>query len=87
MIVKPLKDKVLVAEIKKSKTSESGIILDGANSVRDSHAAKVLATGSDVNSVSVGDTVYLDWQKGQVVTLEGGQYVMISEKEIVAVLD
>ena len=39
MIVQPLKDKVLVAENKTSdKTTETGIILDGANSVRDSRA-------------------------------------------------
>lgn len=88
MIVQPLKDKVLVAENKTSdKTTETGIILDGANSVRDSRAGTVLAIGPDVTEVAVGDVVYLDWTKGSVVKVGDAQRVIIKVEHIVAVLE
>ena len=88
MIVQPLKDKVLVAENKTSdKTSDAGIILDGANSVRDSRAGTVLAVGPEVTEVAVGDVIYLDWTKGSVVKVGDAQRVIVSVKDIVAVLE
>lgn len=88
MNVQPLKNKVLVAENKTSdKTSDSGIILDGANSVRDSRAGTVLAVGPEVTEVAVGDVIYLDWTKGSVVKVGDAQRVIVSVKDIVAVLE
>lgn len=88
MNVQPLKNKVLVAENKTSdKTSDSGIILDGANSVRDSRAGTVLAVGPEVTEVAVGDVIYLDWTKGSVVKIGDAQRVIVSVKDIVAVLE
>lgn len=87
MIVKPLKKKVLVAENKRENTTESGIIVDGAQGLGESKSGTVLAIGPDVTEVAVGDTVYLMWNKGQVVTIDGAQRVMIDEENIVAVLE
>lgn len=88
MPVKPLKKNVLVAENSaKEVTSDAGIILDGANSVRESKTATVLAIGSDVLDVQVGDVVLLDWSKGQVVKVDDAQRVMINVDNIVAVLE
>lgn len=83
----PLKDKVLVAENKSETKSEAGIILDGVNSVRDSKQGTVLAIGKDVTEVKVGDKVYLEWNKAQVVKVDDAQRVIIKEEFIVAVLD
>ena len=87
MNIKPLKKKVLVAENASETKSDSGIILEGANSVRDSRSGTVLAIGPDVVDVAVGDVVYLDWSKGAVVKVGDAQRVMINEEFIVAVLD
>ena len=86
MIIKPLKDKLLIAEGKKDTTTESGIILDGRG-LGNTTPGIVLAIGPDVQEVKEGDTVYFDWSKSKPVTVNGAQRVMISESEIIAVLE
>jgi len=87
MIIKPMKDRVLVAENNSETKTESGIILEGATSVRESKRATVLAIGPDVTSVKVGDVVLLEWHKAQVVKIGDAQRAMVKEEEIVAVFD
>jgi len=87
MEVKPLKKKILVAENKSEHKSESGIILEGATSVRESKKATVIAIGPDVTLVKEGDVVLLDWTKGTVVKINDAQRVIIDEEHIVAVFD
>lgn len=85
MIIKPMKKKVLIAENAAESKTASGIILDGANSVRESKKGTVLAIGPDVTAVAVGDIVYLEWTKGQIVKIGDAQRVIIDEEFIVAV--
>jgi co-chaperonin GroES (HSP10) len=87
MKITPLEKRVLVAENKTETKSESGIILEGANSVRDSRAGTVLAFGPDVTTVKVGDVVYLEWNKAHVVKINDVQRVIVEEENIVAVVD
>jgi len=87
MNVLPLKDKVLVAENKKENTTASGIVIEGAGGLGESKTGTVLAVGPDVKDVKVGDVIYLEWNKAQVVTIDGAQRVMIKEENIVAVVD
>ena len=86
MIVKPLKDKLLIAEGKKDTMTGSGIILDGRG-LGNTTPGIVVAIGPDVLDVNEGDTVYFDWSKSKPVTVNGVQRVMISESEIIAVLE
>ena len=86
MSVRPLHDKVLIAEGKKDTTTESGIILDGRG-LGNTTPGIVVAIGPDVQDVKVGNTVYLDWSKAKPVTVDGAQRVMIQEKEIIAVIE
>lgn len=78
---------VLVAENSVDQTTESGIILDGTTSNRESKTGTVLAIGSEVTAVNVGDKVYLEWSKGQIVKIGDAQRVMIKEEFIVAVAE
>lgn len=87
MNVKPMHKKVLIAQNKNVAKSESGIILDSADSVRESHTGTVLAIGPEVTEVKVGNEVLCDWPKAQIVIVDGSQRVMIDEENIVAVLD
>jgi len=87
MIVTPLKKKVLVAENKAEQTTESGIILDGTKSNRDSKQGTVLAVGPDVTMVKVGDVIMLEWSKAQVVKIGDAQRVIVDEDNIVAVVE
>ena len=86
MLVKPLHNKVLIAEGKKDTVTDSGIILDGRG-LGNTTPGIVVAVGPDVQEVKVGDTVYLDWSKSKPVTINDAQRVMISESEIIAVLE
>ena len=87
MNVKPLFKKVLVAEVKAVTKSESGIILEGANSVREQNRAQVLAVGPDVTDVKEGDVVLLDWTKASVVKVDGAQRAIVDQDHIVAVYE
>ena len=87
MTVKPLKKNVLLAEVKRENTTASGIVIEGAQGLGESKTAKVIAIGPDVTLVAVGDTVYLEWNKAKVVTIDGAQRVMVDEENIVGVLE
>ena len=86
MNIRPLYDKVLIAEGKKDTVTDSGIILDGRG-LGNTTPGIVIAIGPDVKEVKEGDTVYLDWSKSSPVSVGGAQRVMISECEIIAVLE
>ena len=85
----PLKKKILVAENKRENTTESGIVIQGADRHGESRNATVLAVGPNVDSedVKVGDTVYLMWNKAQVVTVHGAQRAIVDIEDVVAVLE
>ena len=86
MQFRPLKLNVLVAENNSETKSDSGIILEHANSVRESKTGTVLAIGPEVTEVQVGDKILLDWSKASVVKINDAQRVVIKESDIVAIL-
>jgi len=85
--VTPLKKKVLVAENKVEQVTESGIILEGTTSNRESKRGTVLAVGPEVTLVKVGDVILLEWVKAQVVKIDDAQRVIVDEDNIVAVFE
>ena len=82
----PLGTKILAAEIKKERKSESGIILENVSSVKETAAARVLAIGPDVKNVKVGDEVYIDWAKTKLVVLDGAQRVILDQEDVHAIV-
>jgi co-chaperonin GroES (HSP10) len=87
MNVKPMNDRVLIAENKKEQTTTSGIIIEGARGVGDTAQGTVLAVGPDVKAVKVGDVVLLDWAKASPVKVGDNQRAMIKEEFILAVVE
>ena len=85
MIVIPIKDKVLVAQNKRDTTTSAGIIVE--NGFGDTASATVLAIGSDVTDVVVGDKVYLDWAKCSPVKIDGNDRAMVAQEFIIAVVE
>jgi chaperonin GroES len=59
MNIVPLKNKVVVERVEEPKTTPSGIILQCTD---EPDKAKVISVGPDVDEVSVGDVVLLDWK-------------------------
>jgi co-chaperonin GroES (HSP10) len=58
MNIVPLKNKVVVERLENNNTTLSGIILSSSG---EPDRAKILSVGPDVDDVSVGDVVLLDW--------------------------
>jgi co-chaperonin GroES (HSP10) len=87
MNVQPLRSKVIVAENYIESKSESGIILDGIDSLRQTPHATVLAIGPDVTDVAVGDVVMLEWNKATIITVDGAQRAVIDQSNIMMVLE
>ena len=85
--VTPIRKQVLIAQIARKTISTGGIIIEGVRSVIDNETGRVLAIGSEVTEVAVGDEILLDWSKGNPVTINGEQRVMIKEEFIIAVLE
>lgn len=83
----PLRKQVLIAQVARKTTTDSGIIIEQARSVLDNETARVLAIGSEVTEVAVGDEVIVDWSKGNPITVDGEQRVVIKEEFIIAVLE
>ncbi|MFM2016335.1 MAG: Chaperonin 10 Kd subunit [Bacteroidota bacterium] len=60
-MIKPLGNKVVVERLsKKDNTTESGIIL---KSTEEPDRAIIMAIGSEVDEVSVGEVVLINWNK------------------------
>lgn len=87
MAVRPLGKKVLIAENKRENQTAAGIIIEGSDAHGESKTGTVLAIGPEVKAVVVGDKVLLEWNKAQVVNVDGAQRVMVLEENIVAVLE
>lgn len=84
--MRPLRNKVLIAELKEKKETDSGIILSSAAEER-SHVAMVMAVGPECELVKVHDKVIPEWNKGQVAQIGDLQGVVISEDDILAVIE
>lgn len=83
--MEPLGTKVFIAEVKTEKKTASGIILDGANSVRETKFAEVLEVGYDVKKVRKGDKIVLDWSKCFPVKVNDVERAIVDEEHILAI--
>jgi chaperonin GroES len=87
MEIRPMNDRVLVAENKRENKTDSGIILEGTRGTGENAKATVLAVGPDVKEVKVGDVIILDWSKASPVKVGDAQRAMIKEEFIIAVYE
>lgn len=86
MNIKPLHKKVLVAQNHDTVKSESGLILDGVDSMRDTSTATVLAVGPEVTEVVPGNVVLIEWAKATIVKVDSEERAMIDEDNIMMIL-
>lgn len=70
---------MLAKFVKQDEPTNSGFFLAAG----ESDTKEVVAIGSDVNIVSVGDTVYLR-EEGQKVISKGIEYELVNESDILA---
>lgn len=64
MSLTPLRDNVIIERLEKELTTASGIILKRND---DADKAKVIAIGSEVVDVAVGDVVLINWNEAKKI--------------------
>ncbi|GAB5052702.1 co-chaperone GroES [Pediococcus ethanolidurans] len=94
-MLKPLGDRVILEAQKEEEQTVGGIVL-ASNAKEKSQSGKVVAVGEGrvldngkkvAPSVKAGDTVIFDKYAGTEVSYEGKKYLVLHEKDIVAVID
>lgn len=93
MALKPLADRVIIKANEKEETTASGIILSESSQEKPVQG-EVIAVGRGVSQngtiiepeVKVGDKVIYGKYSGSEVKVEGEEYIIMKESEILAVI-
>jgi len=84
--LRPLKNNLVIAQEAQKKTTESGIIL--ASETSDTVKIGVVThIGPEVESVAVGDKVMPNWSMAKALSLGAKQTAVISEDDILVILE
>ncbi len=94
MKLKPLGDKVVLKQMVEEETTKSGIVLPGAAKEKPQQA-EVIAVGPGgvidgkevVMQVKVGDKVIYSKYSGTEVKLDGVEYIVVKQNDIVAIVE
>ena len=94
MKIRPLFDRVVIKSCEVEETTKSGLILTG-NAKEKPQMAEVIAVGpggvvdgKDVTmSVNVGDKVIYSKYAGNEVKLDGEEYIVVRQSDILAVVE
>ena len=94
MNIKPLADRVVVQMQEAEETTKSGIILTAASQEKPS-VAKVVAVGKGgvvdghevVMELKVGDKVLLSKFAGTEVKLDGEEYTIVRQSDVLAIVE
>jgi chaperonin GroES len=85
MNFKPLGERLLVKSVEESNTTASGIIIPD-NAKEKPNRAEVVAVGSEVNDVNVGDTVVYGKYAGTELVLDGSDYMVLELSDVLGVI-
>lgn len=94
MNIKPLADRVVIKMLEAEETTKSGIILAGAAKEKP-QVAEVVAVGpggvvdgKEVKmELSVGDKVIMSKYAGTEVKLDGEEYIILGQSDVLAKID
>ena len=95
MTIKPLSNRVVLKNLEAEETTKGGIILTNASKEKP-EIAKVIAVGEGEKTedgkivpmtVKVGDKVIISKYTGTNVKLDGEDYIIVSEKDILAIVE
>ncbi len=94
MTIKPLADRVVVKMVEAEETTKSGIILAAAAQEKP-QVAEIVAVGpggivdgkETVMYVNVGDRVIMSKYSGTEVKLDGVQYTILRQSDILAIVE
>ncbi len=94
MNMKPLADRVVVKMVETEETTKSGIVLPGSAKEKP-QIAEVVAVGPGAKEdgkvvpmeVKVGDKVIMSKYAGTEVKMDGVEYTIIKESDILAIVE
>ena len=90
MKLKPLADRVVIKLVEAEEKTKSGIILTGSAKEKP-EVAEVIAVGPGVKDnkmqVKVGDKVITSKFSGTEVKIEGNEYIIVKENDILAIVE
>ena len=94
MTIRPLFDRVVVKSVDSEETTKSGIVLPGTAKEKP-QMAEVVAVGPGGNvdgkeitmQVKVGDRVLISKYAGTEVKLEGEEYTILRQSDILAIVE
>ncbi|MBQ2932926.1 MAG: co-chaperone GroES [Clostridia bacterium] len=94
MYIKPLADRVVIKMVEAEETTKSGIILAGAAKEKPQFA-EVVAVGPGgvvdgkeiVMELSVGDKVLMSKYAGTEVKLDGQEYIILRQSDVLAKIE
>ena len=94
MKLKPLSDRVILKMVEAEETTKSGIILAGAAKEKP-EVAEVIAVGPGgmvdgkevVMTVKVGDKVITSKYSGTQVKVDGEEYTIVRQNDILAIVE
>ena len=94
MTIKPLFDRVVIKDMESEETTKSGIILTNAAKEKP-QMAEVLAVGPGGNvdgkeitmQVKVGQKVIYSKYAGTEVKLDGAEYIIVKQSDILAIIE
>ena len=90
MSIKPLADRVVIKMVEAEETTKSGIILAGSAKEKP-QMAEVVAVGPDGKEITmyikVGDKVLTSKYSGTEVKLDGTEYTIVRQSDILAIVE
>jgi chaperonin GroES len=90
MTLKPLFDRVVLKMTEMEETTKSGIILSGTSKEKPQVAVVVAVGPGKENApmtVKVGDKVITAQYAGSTVKLDGEEYLIVNQDEILAIVE
>ena len=94
MNIKPLADRVVIKMLEAEETTKSGIILAGSAKEKPQRAEVVavgpggVVDGKEVKmELSVGDKVIMSKYAGTEVKLDGEEYIILRQSDVLAKID
>lgn len=94
MTIKPLGDRVVIKRLEAEEKTKSGIVLTGAAKEKPQEAEIVavgpgaIADGKRVEmEVKIGDKVLYSKYAGTEVKLDGEEYIILKQEDILAVVE
>lgn len=87
MIIKPLGERVLIKQTEQEEVTKSGIVLPGTASKEKPIIGEILAVGSKIEEVKVGDKVIFEKYSGTEVKDGEESYLILEKDNVLAIVE